>query len=127
VIGSSDSLGRRELGIRTAAAGSAAPAGLCLRQSSAPVLPERTSLLVVSDPLVEIVHLESGDQPGAVRALLLSLAPEPVTVELSGAAGQPSKAGTFLGERTESVSGGRLTLQPGDYVAVELTPASKVG
>jgi hypothetical protein len=91
------------------------------------VLPERTSLLAVTDPLVEIVHLESGDQPEAVRALLLSLAPAPVTVELSGAAGQPSKFGTFLGEMMEPVSGGRLTLQPGDYVAVELTPASKVG
>ena len=98
--------------------------GICLRPSDAPVLPDRTSLLSVSNPLVEIVHLESGDEPGTVRALLLSLAPDPVSITLSGAAGQPDKAGTFLGERMEPISDGRLTLQPGDYVAVELTPLS---
>ena len=121
-IGSSRSLGRRELGIQIAAAGTTAPIGICLRRGSAPVLPERTTLLSVSDPLVEIVHLETGDEPGAIRALLLSLAPKPVTLQLSGAAGQPVKVETFLGERMEPVAGDSLTLQPGDYVAVELIP-----
>ena len=122
VVGSSDSLDRRVLGIQTGAAGTAPPVGICLRRSGAPVLPERTSLLSVSNPLVEIVHLESSDAAGTMRALLLSLAPEPITVELSGAAGEPSRIGTFLRKRNEPLAGSGLTLAPGDYVAVELTP-----
>ncbi len=40
VVGSSGSTGRRELGMRTAAAGTAPPVGICLRPSDAPVLPD---------------------------------------------------------------------------------------
>ncbi|MCO5221963.1 MAG: hypothetical protein M9947_10345 [Thermomicrobiales bacterium] len=120
VVGSSRTLGRRALGIRTAAATVSAPVGICLRASAGPELPARTSLVSVSDPLVEIVHLEAGSEPGTVRARLLSLAPEPVSVALSGSAGQATKVGTFLGARMEPIPSAGVTLQPGDYVAVEL-------
>jgi len=118
VVGSSDTLGRRELGLQTAAAGTAQPVGICLRKHDAPVLPERTSLLSVSDPLVEIVCLEQGSAPGTLRALLLSLAPEPITVELEGA-GRVDRFETFLGQHSRPADGQSISLSPGDYVAVE--------
>jgi hypothetical protein len=122
VVGSSESLDRRELGVLTAAAGTAMPVGICLRAGNAPELPARTNLVETTGLLVEVVHLGPGAEPGSVRALVLSLAPEPVTVGFSGAAGQAARVGTFLGERMQRIPSAGLTLQPGDYVAVDFTP-----
>lgn len=124
VIASSDALDRRTLGIQTAAAGVADPIGHCLRPGSAPVLPARSSLLSVSDLRVEIIHLAPGEASGSVRALLLSRAPDPVTVTSGGEAGTPKRVGTFLGTHMERVDGRELTLGPGDFVAVEVGSGS---
>ncbi len=119
-IGSARNSDRRTLGIQTAAAITTPPVAICLRRSDAPELPVRTSLLSVSDPLVEIVHLEPMPGGAGVRALLLSLADEPVTVDVTAPNMRLSRVGTFLGQRMQPVDGTSLTVAAGDYVLVEL-------
>lgn len=119
-IESGASIGRRELAIRAAAALTSPPVALCLRRSDAPVLPPRSRLLSVSHPLVEIVHLEPAPMGDGFRALLLSLADEPVSVEVTAPGMHLVQAGTFLGQRMEPVDGNALTLAAGAYLMVEL-------
>lgn len=119
-VGSGGDVDQRLLGIETAAAVVSPPIAHCLRATDAPELPVRTSLLTVSNPLVEVVHLSPGDRDDTVTAVLLSLASEPVTVEITAPAMVLSAVGTFLGQRMESVDSSTLTLHPGDYVTVEL-------
>lgn len=119
-IGSGSDLDRRALGIRTAAAVTSPPIALCLRGSAAPQLPARTSVLAVSNPLVEIVYLEPAPDGNGFRATLLSLADEPVTVDIASPGMHLARVGTFLGQRMEPAERDALTLGPGDYVTIEL-------
>ncbi|HET9661528.1 MAG TPA: glycoside hydrolase family 38 C-terminal domain-containing protein, partial [Thermomicrobiales bacterium] len=119
-IGSSADTDRRTLGIETAAAVVSSPAALCLRASDAPELAARTSLLSVSDPRVEIIHLEPGSTDDGLRALLLSQAPEPVTVEVAAPGMRLSAIGTFLGTHMEPTTASTVHLHPGDYTLIEL-------
>jgi hypothetical protein len=121
-IGSSGTDDRRTLGIETAATMMSPPSGICLRPGSGPEAPARHSLLSVSNPLVEIVKVEStGD--GTLRAHLLSLAEAPVSVQVAASGLRPAMTGTFLGEQMRPLVSGSLELHPGDYVTVELVSA----
>jgi hypothetical protein len=122
-VGSSSESDRRTLGIETAAAVVSPPVALCLRASDAPELPARTPLLSVSDPRVEIVHLEPGVEHEGLRALLLSLAPAPVTVEVAAPGMRLSAVGTFLGAHMDAVAGPTVDLHPGDLALIELQPS----
>ena len=126
-IGSSTDVDRRTLGIETAAAVVSPPVALCLRASDAPELPARTSLLTISNPLVEVVHLAPVVGPSGVRALLLSLAEEPVTVEVGAEGLRLASAGTFLGARMEAVSDSAVAMHPGDLMLVELVREREPG
>lgn len=119
-ISSDRDLDRRSLGMRTAASVTTPPIAVCLRTSNAPELRVRTSVLAVSHPLVEIVHLESGDETD-LQAKLLSLADEPITIEVTAPGMRLARIGTFLGRHTTEATSNSLTLQPGEYVTIELT------
>lgn len=119
-ISSANNTDRRTLGMQTAAAVTTPPVTICLRASNATELPPTTSLLSVSHPLVEIVHLEPAETETGLRALLLSLADEPVSIEVTAPGMHLMRVGTFLGQHMSAVTRGSLTLQPGDYVMIEL-------